>query len=540
MRLLSLNNDGEIAWREFISHNIPPYAILSHTWDSEEVTFGDLVNGSSKTKAGYRKILFFSEQAKCDGLDYFWIDTCCIDKRSSAELSEAINSMFNWYQNAERCYVYLADVSLLSDPPEDWVDIAKNSAAIDTGHGSLQKSWKDDFRTARWFRRGWTLQELIAPHSLSFFSREGRHLGNKNSLEDLIHEITGIHRGVMRGSALSSYTVQERLSWAEGRQTTRIEDGAYCLLGIFDINMPLLYGEGDKAFQRIAEEIAKSTEGYKAVTNRDVLKFKAYSSERGIAYTKRILADLALEEFHEDENAKETNTRGTGEGNETKNGSEVSDTNKLAKRMALASSASTPPRDQDDEEHDESGHQDRNCGGNRPLKFPPSSRLVNDQLRIITLDGATIGDRLVGHVQTYNFSNAPAYYALSYTWGDEPDLHPISLNGSTRFIRSNLFHALQRIRLRSGGIHVWIDSICIRQEDEMEKKSQVKQMAKIYKNATGVMVWLGEKDSTSNLALNLIEKIVELKYSWSGADGCFKKLLCQAIRPYTAAIVNSI
>ena len=136
MRLLSLNNYGEIAWREFNPHYTPPYAILSHTWGSEEVTFQDLVHSSSKTKAGYRKVLFCGEQAKCDGFDYFWLDTCCIDKSSSAELSEAVNSMFSWYQNAARCYVYLSDVSkpdTRADDQRAWETAGRVDGSLEAG-----------------------------------------------------------------------------------------------------------------------------------------------------------------------------------------------------------------------------------------------------------------------------------------------------------------------------------------------------------------------------------------------------------------------
>ena len=103
MRLLEHNNDGEFSLtKDFISGKIPEYAILSHTWEGEEVTFEDLQNGTGTKKAGYEKIRFCAEQAKRDGLQYFWVDTCCIDKSNSAELAEAINSMFRWYRTSGR------------------------------------------------------------------------------------------------------------------------------------------------------------------------------------------------------------------------------------------------------------------------------------------------------------------------------------------------------------------------------------------------------------------------------------------------------
>lgn len=119
MRLLQLQSNGDICWANNHVESAPPYAILSHTWNSEaeEASFEDLrVNSEEiKTKIGYEKIRFCGLQAQKDGLDYFWVDTCCIDRASSAELSEAINSMFRWYQRASKCYVYLADVSVTKD-----------------------------------------------------------------------------------------------------------------------------------------------------------------------------------------------------------------------------------------------------------------------------------------------------------------------------------------------------------------------------------------------------------------------------------------
>jgi len=179
MRLLKLNDDGDFSLIEFLGNQIPQYAILSHTWgaDNEEVTFKDLVKGTGKSKAGYTKIRFCGKQAANDRLLYFWVDTCCIDKSSSAELSEAINSMFRWYHNAAKCYVYLSDVSI--------------GGSIENGLFS-QWAWKAAFQKSRWFTRGWTLQELIAPASVEFFTMEGKRLGDRKSLEQQIHEITGI------------------------------------------------------------------------------------------------------------------------------------------------------------------------------------------------------------------------------------------------------------------------------------------------------------------------------------------------------------
>jgi hypothetical protein len=249
MRLLQVNENGDFSLTKDIINNTRLYAILSHTWgdDDEEVNFKDLTEGSRKTKAGYRKLQFCAEQTAQDDLQHFWVDTCCIDKSNSVELQEAINSMFRWYQNAAKCYVYLSDVSTTKRKASDQFS---------------KFTWESAFRTSRWFTRGWTLQELLAPDSVEFFSREGKRLGDKRTLERQIHEITGIAISALRGTPPSQFSVDERLLWAENRQTTRKEDEAYSLFGIFDIQMPLLYGEGrDKALKRLRKEIDKPLNG---------------------------------------------------------------------------------------------------------------------------------------------------------------------------------------------------------------------------------------------------------------------------------------
>lgn len=196
MRLLRLQHDGKFSRVEFFSKDIPPYAILSHTWeaDDEEVTFKDIEKGTGKKMAGYAKIQFCGEQAKKDGLQYFWVDTCCIDKSSSAELSEAINSMFRWYQDATKCYVYLSDVSI--------------NGSIG-GDLSSQQTWKLAFQHSKWFTRGWTLQELLAPTSVEFFTKRGERLGDKVELEQEIHNTTEIPIEALRGRPLSQFSKDE-------------------------------------------------------------------------------------------------------------------------------------------------------------------------------------------------------------------------------------------------------------------------------------------------------------------------------------------
>jgi hypothetical protein len=250
MRLLERNSAGQLRLtKDLIGDDIPKYAILSHTWgmDTKEVTFKDMMEGTGEDKPGYDKIRFCGERAKRDGLRFFWVDTCCIDKSNAVELQEAINSMFRWYQNAAKCYVYLSDV---------WARKRKASDRFS------EYTWESAFRGSRWFTRGWTLQELLAPDLVEFFSREGKRLGDKRALERQIHEITKIPITALRGTPLSQFDVDNRFLWAENRQTTRQEDKAYSLFGIFDIQIPLLYGEGkDKALKRLREEIDKPLKG---------------------------------------------------------------------------------------------------------------------------------------------------------------------------------------------------------------------------------------------------------------------------------------
>lgn len=241
MRLLECRGENIRLTRDLVGQ-VPGYAILSHTWgpDGEEVTYQDMSDGTAERKPGYDKIKFCAAKTLADGLHYFWVDTCCIDKTNSTELIEAINSMFRWYQKADRCYVYLSDVS------------ASRREAGDP--------YWFQFRTSRWFTRGWTLQELLAPSSVEFFTREGLRLGDKKGLDQQIHEITRIAVTALQNRPLTHFTTEERFRWAANRNTTKEEDWAYCLLGIFGVHMPLIYGEGKKnAFRRLKREIAEAT-----------------------------------------------------------------------------------------------------------------------------------------------------------------------------------------------------------------------------------------------------------------------------------------
>jgi Heterokaryon incompatibility protein (HET) len=255
MRLLD-SSTLKLKW--FLAEHVPPYAILSHTWGDDEVSFNHMTNASESLQetAGYRKIKDCCQQAMADGFDYVWVDTCCIDKSSSAELSEAINSMFRWYQRAEVCYAYLFDLP----------------------SGDEHRLETSMFAQSRWWTRGWTLQELLAPTSVVFFDQEWVEIGTKASLQTLISDLTAIEAHILldyydKGDTIS---VAKKMSWASKRQTTRVEDRAYCLMGIFGINMPLLYGEGNNAFQRLQLEILKGS------TDHTLFAWTGEGTQRGL------------------------------------------------------------------------------------------------------------------------------------------------------------------------------------------------------------------------------------------------------------------
>ena len=224
-----------------MGESIPEFAILSHTWWEGEISFLDMMaiksdpEHAATKRPGYAKIVQTCKQAIKDNISYVWVDTCCIDKTSSAELSEAINTMYRWYQQAKTCYAVLND--------------------FDTSDADVETA----LSRCRWFTRGWCLQELIAPRSVEFFDGKWNRIGSKAELKSMIAGITNLNEDVLVGkTAIESISVACRMSWAAGRQTTREEDIAYCLLGIFDVNMPMLYGEGgQKAFMRLQEEIIK-------------------------------------------------------------------------------------------------------------------------------------------------------------------------------------------------------------------------------------------------------------------------------------------
>ena len=283
MRVLRTEGSERKDWiPRLCTYRGQPYAILSHRWledANHEVLFADVqeidrsiinglehlhvvknsryADGTASSKPGFSKLQGAARQAQTDGYQYLWIDTCCIDKSSSAELSEAINSMFKWYKAAAVCYVYLMDVS----------------DAADTSQSSL-------FAASEWWKRGWTLQELLAPSQLAFFTSSWEVIGHKEFLGPIIAHITGISAEVFQEQrSVETFSIAQRMSWASGRTTTIPEDIAYCLMGLFDVNMPILYGEGDKAFIRLQQEIIKELDDESIFAWRDepTMKSGSYS-----------------------------------------------------------------------------------------------------------------------------------------------------------------------------------------------------------------------------------------------------------------------
>ncbi len=266
MRLLHAKT---LKFREFQESDIPPYAILSHTWEyGSEVTFQDMCSPYVPNKKGYTKIVETCHLAVQSGLEYVWIDTCCIDKTNSAELSESINSMFRWYQRSQVCFVYLADYRF-------------------EGIRNYIPS------NCQWFGRSWTLPELLAPSRVQFYDKEWFPMGTKSDFAPVIETITRIPAPAILGlEPLSSYSVAQRMSWASCRIASRVEDRTYSLLGLFDISMPLIYGEGNNAFRRLQEEIVRRN------ADLTILAWQPTSSRDGAC---SILADspLAFQDCHD-------------------------------------------------------------------------------------------------------------------------------------------------------------------------------------------------------------------------------------------------
>ncbi|KAI6012987.1 hypothetical protein EDC04DRAFT_2579676 [Pisolithus marmoratus] len=222
-------------------HERRPYAILSHAWrEGEAHRFREIGTKSVRMQPGYEKVEMCCELARQDGLDYVWVDTCCADANSSAAQSEVTISAYAWYQQAHVCYAYLDDADGSKDPRE------RNST----------------FKCSRWFRRAWTLQELLAPKHVFFFAKDWTMIGTKAGLSSVISEITGIHRDALEHpERVPCFSIATRMSWAKERMSTKEEDRVYALMGLFSVNLPILYGEGEmRTFLKLQIEIMKTTD----------------------------------------------------------------------------------------------------------------------------------------------------------------------------------------------------------------------------------------------------------------------------------------
>ena len=230
MRLLNIET---LDFEEFNYGEAPEYAVLSHTWQVDEVLYHDILNSTASNpprKKGWHKIQSCCQRAREDNFEWVWIDTCCIDKTNSTELSMSINSMFEWYAKSSVCYAYLADVKASQFPFR-----------------------VDSQQYSRWFTRGWTLQELLAPHFVIFLDGDWEDIGTRSSLASQVSRCTGIK--VEELNDFQSCNIATKMSWAASRNTSVMEDEAYCLLGLFDVHMPLIYGEGRNAFTRLQKEL---------------------------------------------------------------------------------------------------------------------------------------------------------------------------------------------------------------------------------------------------------------------------------------------
>ncbi|CZT16522.1 related to beta transducin-like protein [Ramularia collo-cygni] len=226
------------------------YAILSHRWQGKEISFQDIKRNVPLSTPAFRKIINACNEARSLGYEWLWVDTCCINKESQTELVESINSMFQWYLKAAICLGYLVDVEVGGSPGED----------RSREPGVFKKIGSERWIASEWFSRGWTLQELLAPRHMVFYDTNWNELGSKHDLSAPISAVTGIDTKYLRNNreSLSSACIATKMSWMAGRRTTREEDMAYSLVGLFNINMDVRYGQtGTSAFIRLQEELLK-------------------------------------------------------------------------------------------------------------------------------------------------------------------------------------------------------------------------------------------------------------------------------------------
>lgn len=228
------------------------YAILSHRWIGLEITFDRLPGYAAELRKNrdrplqpiqLDKIRGACQIARSQGLQWMWIDNCCINKANAVEEAESINSMFRWYSDAQVCITYLGDVRATHGPLG-----VETFRSAETGRPSV------------WFTRGWTLQELLAPENMQFYDMNWEFLGTKQNLAPALEEITGINTKYLTGEAdFRQASIAAKMSWMAGRETARVEDIAYSLLGLLDIMMTPQYGEGMRAFMRLQHTLLSSS-----------------------------------------------------------------------------------------------------------------------------------------------------------------------------------------------------------------------------------------------------------------------------------------
>ena len=268
MRLLHAIN---LHFEDFSGKKKPPYAILSHRWGEEEISFQQMSEGKAEGP-GLTKILYCCREARRRQLNWVWIDTCCINKENFPELSEAINSMYRWYQDAAECYVHLSDVSCERESVSNPTLLEEYTGSQWYSGGSTvsDPAFEEESTRSQWFTRGWTLQELLAPIKVDFYNRDWIPIGNRYALRHEIREATRIRKKYLGGPAsISEACVAEKMSWLSNRTTSRIEDMSYCMLGLFNITLPLLYGEREGAFKRLQLEILRKS------TDESIFVFQA-------------------------------------------------------------------------------------------------------------------------------------------------------------------------------------------------------------------------------------------------------------------------
>ena len=233
--------------RHFYETNLDgiQYAMLSHCWcavEEDELLFNEVrdlsIDAADKLQGhgGYKKVVGGCNKARADGIDWLWAAPCCISSENDTDLSEAVNAMYRWYANSERCYAYLHDVNAYSS------------------------STRTSFNNSKWFLCGWTLQGLIAPRDIEFVDFHWNKIDNKTNMISALKDITGIPQDVLTHGLPPPHhshrpSVAQIMSWAASRQTRRAEDQAYSLVGLFGVYMKIRYGEKENAFQRLQEAI---------------------------------------------------------------------------------------------------------------------------------------------------------------------------------------------------------------------------------------------------------------------------------------------